>query len=151
GVHQRHFYRSTAMRFSQTRLGTILMLTGIILCTPQKPVTAHEPHVCPEGIHDGPALAGHVAQADIVSGRLTFEDIVDAGATRFTTVFNICDGQGRPVATGAATPTKRLPDQPAMIRTSAPDSNSCAGCHNQPRVGGGGDFVANVFVLAQTL
>src|SRR5262249_20586686 len=67
------------------------------------------------------------------------------------TAFNVCDGQGRPAATGAATPTKRVPDQPAFIRTSAPDSNSCAGCHNQPRVGGSGDFVANVFVLAQTL
>jgi hypothetical protein len=34
-------------------------------------------------------------------------------------------------------------------RISAPDANSCAGCHAQPRVGGGGDIVANVFVLGQ--
>src|SRR5262249_6852904 len=27
----------------------------------------------------------------------------------------------------------------------------CAGCHAQPRSGGAGDFVANVFVLAQAL
>src|SRR5262249_31843476 len=67
------------------------------------------------------------------------------------TAFNVCDGQGRPAATGAGTPTKRVPDQPAFIRTSAPDSNSCAGCHHQPRAGGSGDIVANVFVLAQTL
>jgi hypothetical protein len=37
------------------------------------------------------------------------------------------------------------------LRTSAPDSDACAGCHNQPESGGGGDFVANVFVLSQTL
>ncbi|MDX1626862.1 MAG: di-heme oxidoredictase family protein, partial [Wenzhouxiangellaceae bacterium] len=36
-----------------------------------------------------------------------------------------------------------------MNRVSAPDANSCAGCHNSPRVGGGGDFVTNVFVLGQ--
>jgi cytochrome c peroxidase len=34
-------------------------------------------------------------------------------------------------------------------RISGPDANSCAGCHAQPYAGGGGDFVANVFVLAQ--
>jgi hypothetical protein len=36
-------------------------------------------------------------------------------------------------------------------RVSAPDANSCFGCHAQPFgiIGGGGDFVANVFVLAQ--
>jgi hypothetical protein len=36
-------------------------------------------------------------------------------------------------------------------RVSAPDANSCFGCHNAPNgiSGGGGDFVANVFVLAQ--
>src|SRR5205823_14400956 len=27
--------------------------------------------------------------------------------------------------------------------------NSCAGCHNVPVLGGGGDIVANVFVLGQ--
>jgi Di-haem oxidoreductase, putative peroxidase len=38
---------------------------------------------------------------------------------------------------------------PRFTRISGPDANSCAGCHNQPRPGGAGDFVANVFVLAQ--
>jgi hypothetical protein len=37
------------------------------------------------------------------------------------------------------------------LRLSAPDANSCAGCHNLPFgiPGGGGDIVANVFVLGQ--
>jgi cytochrome c peroxidase len=34
-------------------------------------------------------------------------------------------------------------------RISGPDSNSCSGCHNRPYIGGGGDIVANVFVLGQ--
>jgi len=34
-------------------------------------------------------------------------------------------------------------------RLSGPDANSCAGCHNTPYTGGGGDRVTNVFVLAQ--
>ena len=39
----------------------------------------------------------------------------------------------------------------AFNRISAPDANSCAGCHNAPYgiSGGGGDFVTNVFVLGQ--
>ena len=40
---------------------------------------------------------------------------------------------------------------PRFTRVSAPEANSCAGCHNQPQAGGAGDFVANVFVLAQNL
>src|SRR5262249_59744184 len=38
-----------------------------------------------------------------------------------------------------------------FTRLSAPDANSCAGCHNAPFgiPGGGGDIVSNVFVLGQ--
>ncbi len=34
-------------------------------------------------------------------------------------------------------------------RISAPDANSCFGCHAVPRIGGGDDIVTNVFVLGQ--
>jgi hypothetical protein len=34
-------------------------------------------------------------------------------------------------------------------RVSGPEANSCAGCHNAPFAGGGGDRVTEVFVLAQ--
>jgi hypothetical protein len=34
-------------------------------------------------------------------------------------------------------------------RVSGPDTNACAGCHNKPDIGGGGDIVSNVFVLGQ--
>lgn len=110
---------------------------------------AHEPHVCAPDFADEPALAGHLEQADIVAGEIGFGRLFAAGEALFVDQFNVCDGQGRPAATG--TGEKRLADQPAFIRTSSPEANSCHGCHAQPRAGGGGDFVANVFVLAQAL
>jgi len=102
---------------------------------------------CPIDLPDRPALPEHIEQSDIVDGSLTFDDIFEQGRLLFVTAFNRCDGQGRPSTTG--TGNHREPDEPTFSRISAPDSNSCSGCHNQPLVGGGGDFVANVFVLGQ--
>lgn len=102
---------------------------------------------CPIDLPDRPALAEHIEQDDIVNGTLSFDEIFEQGRLLFITAFNRCDGQGRPSTTGVG--DHRDPDEPAFSRISAPDSNSCAGCHNQPRAGGAGDFVANVFVLAQ--
>ncbi|MBI2884128.1 MAG: hypothetical protein HYY11_09555 [Candidatus Methylomirabilis oxyfera] len=99
-----------------------------------------------------PALSAHVDQARIDSGEIQFDEFIEAGSKCFTARFNRLDGQGRPAATGDSKPTKR--DSyvaPAFIRTSGPDANSCDGCHNQPRVGGSGDVVANVFTQAQFL
>src|SRR3989441_8149100 len=98
-------------------------------------------------IGERPAVERHLDQADIDSGRITLSTLIQDGRMLFEAVFNKLDGQGRPASTGTGAP--RTPDQPAFIRTSSPDSSSCAGCHAQPRVGGAGDFVANVFVLAQ--
>jgi hypothetical protein len=102
------------------------------------------------GIGDGPVVADHVAQADCESGALSIEALIERGRILFQAKFNAFDGQGRPAATGNGVPTRRVVrSAPAFVRTSSPESNSCAGCHNDPRAGGGGDFVANVFVLAQ--
>jgi len=100
-------------------------------------------------IGERPTIEEHVDQAQIDSGEVKLKDLFRSGSLLFSAVFNHLDGQGRPASTGGGAP--RVPNQPAFIRTSAPDSSSCAGCHNQPRAGGAGDFVANVFVLAQTL
>lgn len=108
---------------------------------------AHEPHNCPDGFPDAPIISGHIEQADILAGHHSFNSLFEIGRELFNANFNICDGQGRPETTG--TGEARAPGQPAFSRTSGPDSNSCAGCHNLPRSGGAGDFVANVFVLAQ--
>jgi hypothetical protein len=64
------------------------------------------------------------------------------------------EGGGRPLTKGTGGPLSD-PSSPLVFprnfnRVSAPDANACAGCHNKPFgiVGGGGDIVANVFVLA---
>lgn len=100
-------------------------------------------------IGERPAVERHLDQTDINQGRLTLRELRDHGQLLFDARFNFLDGQGRPATTGGGAP--RVPNQPTMIRTSGPDSTSCFGCHAQPRSGGSGDFVANVFVLAQTL
>ena len=104
---------------------------------------------CPADFPESGVLSNPVEHQDILDRKIPFRDIFDKGQELFVAQFNICDGQGRPATTGAG--NKRLPDQPAFIRTSAPESNSCSGCHAQPREGGAGDIVANVFVLAQAL
>ncbi|CAM2008848.1 di-heme oxidoredictase family protein [Acanthopleuribacter pedis] len=99
-------------------------------------------------IGDGPIIREHMDQAQIENGSLDFWQIFDHGELLFAAKFNTYDGQGRPGTTG--TGAAREPGSaPAFIRTSAPESNSCAGCHNDPVRGGAGDIVANVFVLAQ--
>jgi len=101
-------------------------------------------------IGDGPAIRAHVSEADCESGKLSLQELLERGRELFVAKFNSFDGQGRPAATGNGVPTKRvLGGDPGFIRTSSPEANSCSGCHNDPRTGGGGDFVANVFVMAQ--
>lgn len=64
-------------------------------------------------------------------------------------------GAGRPSTKGTGRPlsdaSQALAGMRFLNRVSAPDANSCASCHNAPHgiVGGGGDFVTGVFVLAQ--
>lgn len=77
------------------------------------------------------------------------------GQQLFTAMWTIQEGAGRPLTKGTGAP---LSDVQAPLvfprnfnRVSAPDANSCAGCHNSPFgiAGGGGDVVANAFVLGQ--
>jgi len=103
--------------------------------------------LCPAGLPERPALSRHIEQEDILNGRLSFEEVLDHGEELFTVLFNVCDGQGRPATTGGT--VAREPDEMAFSRVSAPDSNSCFSCHNQPRLGGSAEFVGNVFLLAQ--
>jgi hypothetical protein len=93
-------------------------------------------------IGDVPAVPQHMSEADIESGRVSFQEVVRHGEKLFTAVFNRLDGQGRPNTSADGKP--RFP-QAAMARMLGPDSHSCASCHNRPYVGGGGDFATNVF------
>jgi len=136
------------------------VLLGLVSATGA--VMAADAKECPPGLEaDSPVIPRSMEQADINSGALSFQQISDHGERLFVAKFNRCDGQGRPLTTGGGDkrelPTKSeereqlSAAQVAKLRTSAPDSDSCAGCHNDPEPGGAGDFVANVFVLAQVL
>jgi hypothetical protein len=101
-------------------------------------------------IGDGPVITQHLDEHKIERGEVPLQQVIDAGAFLFSAKFNTFDGQGRPGTTGGGA-ARVSGSAPRFIRTSAPESNSCAGCHNDPNPGGAGDIVANVFVLAQTL
>ena len=77
----------------------------------------------------------------------TLGDLVKRGEALFVAPFTSAEGAGRPMATQAIIPTKRRrAGALAFQRMSGMDANACGGCHNQPLIGGAGDFAANVFV-----
>jgi hypothetical protein len=79
--------------------------------------------------------------------------LISYGLELFDAKFTIQEGAGRPLTKGTGAPLSD-PGSPLVFprnfdRLSGPDSNSCAGCHNVPTSGGGGDRVTEVFVLGQ--
>jgi Di-haem oxidoreductase, putative peroxidase len=79
--------------------------------------------------------------------------LIQFGAQLFNAKFTIQEGAGRPFSKGTGA---LISDQSSPLRfprnfdrLSSPDANSCAGCHNAPVPGAGGDRVTEVFVLAQ--
>lgn len=95
------------------------------------------------------AIARHLIDGEEFSTPL--QELLEHGQKLFTAVWTDQEGGGRPLTKGTGTP---LGDSGSPLlfprnfnRVSAPDANSCAGCHNVPILGGGGDIVANVFVL----
>ncbi|MEO1244818.1 MAG: di-heme oxidoredictase family protein [Pseudomonadota bacterium] len=97
------------------------------------------------------AIEQHLADGKEFS--LRTQELVEHGRRLFEAKWTGQDGGGRPLTTGTGS---ELADSSSPLvfprnfnRISGPDANSCAGCHNQPRVGGAGDQVANVFVLGQ--
>jgi len=86
---------------------------------------------------------------------LPLSAILEHGRLLFVASWTDQEGAGRPLTKGTghplADPNQPLTSMRSWNRISGPDANSCAGCHNQPYgiSGGSGDFVTNVFVLAQ--
>lgn len=99
------------------------------------------------------AVPRHLADGEEFS--ISRRDLLEYGRRLFSANWTIQEGAGRPLAkgTGGALADRSAPlvFPRAFNRVSAPDANSCAGCHNMPFgiAGGGGDVVANVFVMAQ--
>lgn len=127
------------MKFSFIKMCAVFVCLGIAM----GPAQAQQ-------IGDGPIIENHMVQEHIERGNISFYDLLDHGEKLFVAKFNTYDGQSRPGTTGTGDP-REAGSAPRFIRTSAPDANSCAGCHNDPVIGAAGDIVANVFVLAQAL
>ena len=100
-------------------------------------------------IGDEPAVQRHIRQSDVDQGLVGFHELEQQGQRLFDASFNTLDGAGRPETTGTGAVRARRDFPQNFNRVSAPDANACGGCHNLPRSGGGGDNVANVFVLGQ--
>lgn len=98
---------------------------------------------------DPPAIRWFPNHDDAVKKPEKLLEMIGQGKSLFEARFNLADGAGRPAATGGSGPTvRRRSNDLGFSRVSGPDANSCAGCHNQPIIGGSGDFAVNVFVGA---
>jgi hypothetical protein len=80
-------------------------------------------------------------------------ELIKFGKKLFMARWTSQEGAGRPLTKGTGNPLSD-PLVPLAFprnfnRISGPDTNSCAGCHSLPDIGGGGDIVDNVFVLGQ--
>lgn len=102
-----------------------------------------EERAIPHHLHDGEEF------------HLSIPELVMHGQEHFSANWTIQEGGGRPQTKGngkvLSDSTTPLTGPRGFNRISAPDANSCAGCHNSPFgiAGGGGDFVTNVFILGQ--
>jgi hypothetical protein len=97
------------------------------------------------------AVPRHLADGEEFS--IPLSALLEHGRALFTAIWTSQEGGGRPLTKGTGSPlsdgTNPLRFPRNFNRISAPEANSCAGCHNVPIPGGGGDIVANVFVLGQ--
>jgi cytochrome c peroxidase len=99
------------------------------------------------------AVPHHLQDGD--EFRVSLQTLLSHGRRLFDAVWTPQEGGGRPLTKGTGAPladgTDPLVFPRNFNRVSAPDANACSGCHNRPfgLSGGGGDIVANVFVLGQ--
>lgn len=99
------------------------------------------------------AVATHLTDGEEFT--LPLSALLQHGQHLFTASWTTQDGGGRPLSKGTGAPlsdaTHPLVFPNNFNRISGPDANACSGCHNSPYgvPGGGGDIVANVFVLGQ--
>ncbi len=101
----------------------------------------------------GEETSGYVHLQNGDEHLLPLDELLDRGRQSFTSIWTVEEGGGRPHTDGTggplADPISPLTFPRNFNRVSAMDSNGCAGCHNLPFAGGGGDFVTGVFVAGQ--
>jgi hypothetical protein len=134
----------------------LALLAGALLLAGTAPATAQGPDpetAAAQAFEPGREVAVPRHLADGEEFLMTAHELFEHGALLFDAMWTGQEGGGRPLTKGTggplADPDSRLEFPRNFNRVSAPDANSCAGCHNLPRSGGAGDVVANVFVLAQ--
>jgi hypothetical protein len=97
------------------------------------------------------AIPTHLQDGDEFN--VSLRRLIQYGAQLFNAKFTVQEGAGRPLSKGTGAslsdPSAPLVFPRNFDRISSPEANSCAGCHNAPFSGGGGDRVTEVFVLAQ--
>ena len=117
------------------------------------PISAQTPAVRTSHIGQEIAVPQHLADDQEFS--IPLAALLAHGKLLFNANWTEQEGGGRPLTKGTgrplSDPSRPLAGSRAFNRISAPDANSCAGCHNAPYgiSGGGGDFVTNVFLLGQ--
>ena len=88
--------------------------------------------------------------AELPTGLLSKSELkalIAIGEDLFAAKFTADEGAGRPAATQAIIPTKkRRKGGASFARIAGSDANACSSCHNDPLLGGAGDFATNVFV-----
>lgn len=101
----------------------------------------------------GGETSGYVHLEDGDEFKLSIGDVLARGRQAFLAMWTVEEGGGRPQTKGTggglSDPLSPLVFPRNFNRISAMDSNGCAGCHNLPFPGGGGDFVTGVFVAGQ--
>lgn len=118
---------------------TLGLLVGLLIAVISSAIS--------QEIYDPPAIR-FFPEHNTIGAELSIKEVIEIGRHLFTAKFNRLDGAGRPAATGDSKPTPRKIRWDMMERIAGPDASACSSCHNQPTIGGAGDFVANVFVGA---
>jgi len=127
----------------------LLMMIVLILCGTalacSNPQTSTDSN---SSLGEIPGILAHAINNDVSEGIISPEELIAIGAQIFSASFNTLDGSGNTKIRLFTSDNEKSSLLARFNRVSGPDANSCAGCHNQPITGGGGDNVANVFVLA---
>jgi hypothetical protein len=116
-------------------------------------IAAEEPSKWQKQIGQEVSIPEHLRDGD--EFMLPLLDLIAFGKKLFCANWTDQEGGGRPLVKGTgkvlSNMSKPLTASRSFNRISAPDANSCAGCHNSPLgiPGGSGDFATGVFVLGQ--
>lgn len=145
------FYRTTCQRVGNIRFPRNVSLVSILILVGSQAIACASPQLSEIGVPmgDTPGIIRHVANDDLSQEKLTIDEVVAIGKEIFTTSFNTLDGLGNSKTRLFGAQTEKTKLNSRFNRISGPDANACSGCHNLPIPGGGGDNVANVFVLAR--